>query len=68
MWEVRAAPGELEALVAWVLDNAPASSSIYRSADQRVVVIDATGASMPEPPTDLVARPPHSWDFDEVRR
>jgi hypothetical protein len=68
MWEARAAGGQLDGLVAWVLDNAPESSAVYRSADDRVVVIDSTGASMPDPPIDLVARPPHSWDFEEVRR
>ncbi|MDX6285528.1 MAG: hypothetical protein QOG53_1013 [Frankiales bacterium] len=68
MWEVRAADGQLDALVSWVLDSAPDSATVYRSADARVVVIDATGAAMPEVPPELVARPPHSWDFDEVRR
>lgn len=68
MWEARAADGKLDALVSWVLANAPDDSDIYSSADDRVVVIDGSGRAMPEPPTDLVARPPHSWDFEPVRR
>ena len=68
MWEVLAADGQHDALGSWVLDNAPQGAVVYRSADARVVVIDATGAAMPEAPAHLVARPPHSWEFDEVRR
>ena len=68
MWEARAEDGQLEALVDWVLNNVPLSANVYRSTDARVVVIDSSGAAMPEAPAELVARPPHSWDFDEVRR
>jgi hypothetical protein len=68
MWEVRAAVGQLDALVEWVLANAPQSASVYRSADARVVVIDSTAAELPKCPSGLIARPPHSWDFDEVYR
>jgi hypothetical protein len=82
MWEVRAADGQLEELLAWVLwrvgdhavgdEEAGDRARVYRSADSdpRIVVIDPSGevarklANLPE---HLVARPPHSWDFELVR-
>jgi len=67
MWEVVAAPGRLDDLVAWVLDHAPAAAQVYRSADARVVAIDPGGGAPPDPPPELVARPPHAWDFEPVR-
>ncbi len=70
MWEVRAADGRLDELVAWVVAHAGASASIYRSDDgePRVVVIDPTGAGLPDPPPSLVVRPPHVWPFTPVER
>lgn len=69
MWEVRAADGRAVELLAWVLDQAPADSQVYRSAD-RVVVIDPSGAirdRLAEPPDGLLARPAQAWDFEPVR-
>jgi len=69
MWEARAADGRTAELLAWVLDQAPADSQVYRSAD-RVVVIDPTGtvaARLAGPPAGLLARPAHAWDFEAVR-
>jgi len=69
MWEARAADGRTAELLAWVLDQAPADSQVYRSAD-RVVVIDPTGtvaARLAGPPAGLLARPAHAWDFEPVR-
>ena len=68
MWEVVAAPGRLDDLVAWTLAHAPPEAAIYRSADGRVVVIVPAGAAPPAPPGELVARDPHGWDFEPVPR
>ena len=46
----------------------PPEADVYRSADQRVVVIDRTGAGLPEVPPELVDRPPHAWPFEPVAR
>jgi hypothetical protein len=68
MWEARAAPGRADELIAWAVANAPAGAEVYRSADGRVVVIDGTGAGLPDPPAGLLARPAHAWRFEPVRR
>lgn len=68
MWEAKAEPGQEEALLAFVLAEAPPSADVYRSRDQRVVVIDPTGRGLPEPPAGLLARPAHVWRFDPVPR
>jgi hypothetical protein len=74
MWEVRAAPGALAELLAWVERQLPAvlgaaAADLYTAADDRIVVIlrSAPGADrpvrLPEPPAALLARPPHQWPF-----
>jgi uncharacterized protein YijF (DUF1287 family) len=68
MWEAKASDGRTDDLVAWALTNAQPGADVYRSADGRVVVIDATGDGLPEAPADLVARPPHVWSFERVTR
>ena len=68
MWEAVAAPGRIADLVAWALHHAPPDASVYRSADDRVVIIDPTAYELPSPPTDVVARAPHAWEFEEVER
>lgn len=70
MWEARAAAGRLDELVAHVLAWAPAAAKVYRAAgpDPRVVVIDPTGTGLADVPAGLLARPPHSWDFEPVPR
>ena len=68
MWEAKAAVGRADELLAWTLAHAPKDADVYRSADGRVVVIDNTGAGLPDAPTDLMARPPHSWPFEPVPR
>lgn len=67
MWEVRAAEGRLAELLAWVLEHAGPTGAVYRSSDERVVLIDDAGVRPGEPPADLVRRPPHAWTFDRVR-
>jgi hypothetical protein len=68
MWEARAAAGRADELLAWVLMHAPADADVYRSPDARVVVIDAQGRALPDPPDELVCRPPHGWHFTPVER
>jgi hypothetical protein len=68
MWEVRAAEGRIEDLIAHVAAHADPAADVYRSADGRVVVIDPTGRGLSEVPGELVARPPHVWGFQQVPR
>jgi hypothetical protein len=70
MWEVRAAPGRVDELLAFVLAHADPSAQVYRSAgpEPRVVVIDPTGQGVADVPADLVARPAHEWPFEAVQR
>jgi hypothetical protein len=70
MWEVRAAEGRLDDLVAYADAHADPSATIYRAGppDPRVVVIDPSGRGLPDVPPELVARPPHAWPFDQVAR
>ncbi|HLY32942.1 MAG TPA: hypothetical protein VKQ07_00290 [Jatrophihabitantaceae bacterium] len=70
MWEVRAAPGQLDALVAFADSHAAPDAQVYRAdgPDPRVVVIDPSGQGLPRPPSELVARPPHAWRFAPVAR
>ncbi len=68
MWEARAADGQLDDLVAYALEHADPAAAVYRSADDRVVVIDPTGRGLDEVPAALVARPPHVWPFERVDR
>jgi hypothetical protein len=70
MWEVRAAPGRLEDLLAWVAEHAPAGASVFRGAEgpDWVVVIDPGGCDPGTAPGELAARPAHAWDFVPVHR
>lgn len=70
MWEAKAATGAGEELVAWVWrqlarPDGRAAVEVFRSGD-RVVVIAGSGGALPEPPPELVARPPHRWRFDRL--
>jgi hypothetical protein len=72
MWEAQAAPGQLAELQAWILwrlPTGPAAGQLYRSADDRLVVIDPAGqvaAALAGVPSHLVTRPPQHWDFEPV--
>jgi len=70
MWEVRAAPGRLDELVAYVVAAADPAAQVFRSddPDDRVVVIDPSGNGVHDVPAELVTRPPHVWSFEEVTR
>ncbi len=66
MWEAKAASGQGEALLAWVLERAPDGSQVYRS-EERVVVIAEVPALIADPPADLMDRSAYAWEFDRVR-
>ena len=68
MWEAKAAPGRADDLLAWVLVHAAPDAEVYTSPDARVVVIDRSNTPLPDPPADLIARPPHAWPFTPVER
>jgi hypothetical protein len=70
MWEVRAAPGQIDELVAHLARTADPAAAIYRSADgeERVVVIDPSDSGIAHVPPHLVAREPHIWRFLPVDR
>ena len=79
MWEVRGYPDRLPELVDWVCDTAlpavepdpgHAGSEVFSSIDRVVVISRWRGVpgSLPDPPPELVARPPHAWDFTPVDR
>ena len=68
MWEAKAAPGRADELLAWTMQHAASAAQIYRSPDDRVVVIDPTDSELPDPPADLLARPAHAWRFTPVPR
>jgi hypothetical protein len=80
MWEVRAYPESFTELLAWVCDAAVPeieasslhlSSEVFTSTDHRIVVISkwrGNPAPLSEPPTHLVARSAHAWDFSPVDR
>jgi hypothetical protein len=70
MWEVRAADGRLDELVAFVLAAADPSAQVFRAdaPDPRVVLLDPSGHGISDVPAELVARPPHAWSFQAVPR
>ncbi|HEU5331686.1 MAG TPA: hypothetical protein VFU73_02955 [Actinocrinis sp.] len=79
MWEAK---GDADAIVRWlrgdVLPGLPdgVDAELFRSAD-RVVALLRQGADgegpeaaprlrLPDPPPDIVERPPHAWPFETV--
>ncbi len=68
MWEAKAAPGRVAELITHVERAADPAADVYRSADDRVVVIDRTGRGIGDVPPELVARAPHTWKFTPVPR
>lgn len=61
MWEAVAAPGRADELVKWAL--ALGAGAVYRSADDRIVVIADDMDALPTPPAGTCAREPHAWQF-----
>jgi hypothetical protein len=70
MWEVRAAEGRLAELVDYVDAHADPAAQVYRAEgpEPRVVVIDPTDRGIADVPAELMARPPHAWQFVPVPR
>ncbi len=71
MWEVRAADGQLERLLVWLLPRLAEQAQVYRSAagEPRVVVLDPTGEvtdRLAGVPAALIARPARAWQFEPV--
>jgi hypothetical protein len=79
MWEAK---GDVDAIVRWlrvvVLPGLPdgVEAELFRSADRVVALLrqnaDGEGPEapsrlrLPEPPADIVERPPHAWPFETV--
>lgn len=71
MWEAR---GDAGGLIAWWRAEAAAglpdgaSVELFRSADRVVALVRGAraGLRLPEPPEELVVRPPHVWPFETV--
>jgi hypothetical protein len=71
MWEAK---GDADGLIAWWRDAAAASLpegvsvELFRSADRVVALLRnaQAGLRLPEPPEELIARPPHAWPFETV--
>jgi hypothetical protein len=70
MWEVRAAEGRLDELVAYVDEHADRQAQLFCSGDPepRVVLLDPSGHGVPDVPPALIARPAHQWSFEHVQR
>ena len=77
MWEAK---GDADAIVRWlradVLPTLPdgVEAELFRSADRVVVLLRQVreGAGLdsrlrlPDPPADIMERPPHAWPFETV--
>lgn len=69
MWEVRAAEGRLDDLMAYAKEHAHPSAQIYAASEpDRLVLIDPSGHGLLGVPTELIARPPHEWPFRRIDR
>jgi len=71
MWEAK---GDADGLIAWWLAQVEpqlpdgASAELFRSTDRVVALVRFSGERMtvPNPPEELTARPPHAWPFETV--
>ena len=71
MWEAR---GDVDGLITWLRDEVRpglgdgVEVELFRSEDRVVALVRPaeTGLRLPDPPVELVARPPHAWGFDTV--
>jgi hypothetical protein len=69
MWEVRAAEGRLDDLLAYAMQNADSAAEIYAANDpDRLVLIDPSGRGLPDVPAEFVARAPNEWQFRKLAR
>ena len=71
MWEAK---GDADGLIAWWRTQVEpqlaggASAELFRSANRVVALVRFSDEriSVPEPPEQLVERPPHTWPFETV--
>ncbi len=75
MWEARAAGGRAAELAAWVRSEAlpalrgpagPERAEVFGAPGERVLLITwwaGEPAAVPDPPSELLARPVHRWSF-----
>jgi hypothetical protein len=71
MWEAR---GDADGLIAWLRDEVwpgldeKVQLELFSSADRVVALVRPAeaGFRLPDPPDELVARPPHAWGFETV--
>jgi hypothetical protein len=69
MWEAK---GDADGLIGWwrtqVAPQLPegVSAELFRSADRVVALVrfNEGHVTVPDPPEELVARPPHAWPFE----
>lgn len=78
MWESRAAAGRGAELLEWARGQGsggarPVRRELFTAPQDRVLAIswwdapsDAELPELPDPPAELVARPPHRWRFTSV--
>lgn len=77
MWEAKAAPGRGQDLLSWVrsqeLTPPPLRRETLSAPGDRVLVItwwdapyDADLPELPDPATEMTARPVHRWRFEQV--
>lgn len=71
MWEAK---GDADGLIAWWRDQVEPGlpggvvAELFRSADRVVALVRPAelGFRLPEPPAELIDRPPHVWPFETV--
>jgi hypothetical protein len=75
MWEAK---GDADAILRWLRDDAlPAlpdgvGAELFRSADRVVALLrrvdgdEGARLRLPDPPPEIVERPPHAWPFETV--
>ncbi|WP_100448619.1 hypothetical protein [Glycomyces xiaoerkulensis] len=74
MWEAKARDGLGPELLRWVLTAGVADlgeslrTEVFTASDRIVVIVVGHSAprSLPEPPDDLIERPPHAWPFTRI--
>ncbi|HEX2143689.1 MAG TPA: hypothetical protein VHG10_04180 [Glycomyces sp.] len=75
MWEAKAAEGRGAELLRWVLDEGvrevadpQVRTEVFVSGDRVVVIAVGEKAPrrLPDPPEDLIERPPHAWPFTRI--
>ncbi|WP_026929860.1 hypothetical protein [Glycomyces tenuis] len=74
MWEAKARPGLEGELLEWVLTEGAAGlgesvrTEVFTAPGRVVVIVVGPGTprTLPEPPAELVDRPPHAWPFTRI--